>query len=229
LADHAAGRRPAFDALVATYQAPVVNYLSRLMGDREDAADLAQDTFLKVYLALPGLRPDHVRGWVYRIATNVCLDALRHRALVRWTSLGARPGGAVGWGGGEEGPAPATPLAGLWRDGRPRGGGGGGRPPALGVARAPDPAADPERCALRAELAREVRAVLGRLPPRYRATLVLREWHGLACAEIGATLGVSRRAAISLLFRARARFREEWARTSDRPPSAAREAPAPVA
>jgi RNA polymerase sigma-70 factor (ECF subfamily) len=97
------------------------------------------------------------------------------------------------------------------------------------VARAPDPDADPERCALRAEQAREVHAVLERLPPRYRAALVLREWRGLSYAEIGTALGVSLSAVKTVLFRARVRFRAEWTRTCDRPPSAAREAPAPGA
>jgi RNA polymerase sigma-70 factor (ECF subfamily) len=202
----------------------------RLMGDREDAYDLTQEAFLRVYLDLPRARPAHVQGWVYRIATNVCLDALRHRALVRWASLEG-PSGAGGGGGGGGGRgarlAVATPLTGLWRDSRSRSGGGAHRPPALGVARAPDPDADPERCALRAEQAREVHAVLERLPRRYRAALVLREWRGLSYAEIGAAFGVSLSAVKTLLFRARVRFRDEWARTCDRPPPAAGGTPAP--
>jgi RNA polymerase sigma-70 factor (ECF subfamily) len=233
-ADRLADGRPAFDALFATYRAAVHNYVYRLMGDREDAYDLTQEAFLRVYLDLPRARPAHVQGWVYRVATNVCLDALRHRALVRWTSLEGRPGVAWGDGGGggvgrEARLALATPLVRLWRDGRSRGGGGADRPPALGVARAPDPDTDPERCALRAEQAREVHAVLEQLPPRYRAALVLREWRGLSYAEIGTALGVSLSAVKTVLFRARVRFREEWTRTCDRPPSAAREAPAPGA
>ena len=171
------------------------------MGDREVAADLTQDAFLKAYLALPRLRPDHVQAWVYRIATNVCLDALRHRARVRWASLEGDPGG-----GGTGRPTPATPLAALWRAGA------GGRPQPPGLARVPDPDADPERCALRAEQAGEVRAVLERLPPRHRAVLVLREWRGLSFAEIGAELGVPRKTVKGQLFNARARFRREWDR-----------------
>ena len=86
------------------------------------------------------------------------------------------------------------------------------------MARAPDPDADPERCALRAEQAGEVRAVLERLPPRHRAVLVLREWRGLSCAEIGAALGVPRKTVTGLLFNARARFRREWGRPGGRWP-----------
>ena len=123
--------------------------------------------------------------------------------------------------------APATPLAALWRSGRPRCPGADVRPQPLGLTRAPDPDADPERCALRAEQAGEVRAVLERLPPRHRAVLALREWHGLAYAEIGAALGLSRKQTKHRLFRARAAFRREWSRT--RGPWPERPAAAPAA
>jgi RNA polymerase sigma-70 factor, ECF subfamily len=229
-AGHVADHRSAFDALFATYRAPIHSYVARLVGDREDAADLTQDAFLKAYLALPRLRPDHVQAWLYRIATNVCLDALRHRALLRWTSLEGCPrgaGGGAGSGSGTGSMAPATPLAALWRSGRPRCPGADGRPQPLGLTRAPDPDADPERCALRAEQAGEVRAVLERLPPRHRAVLALREWHGLAYAEIGAALGLSRKQTKHRLFRARAAFRREWSRT--RGPWPGRPAAAPAA
>jgi RNA polymerase sigma-70 factor, ECF subfamily len=79
-----AGGDLTFEALFATYRAPIHSYVHRLMGNREDADDLTQETFAKLYRALPRFRPVHVRGWVYRIATNACLDELRHRSLVRW-------------------------------------------------------------------------------------------------------------------------------------------------
>jgi RNA polymerase sigma-70 factor, ECF subfamily len=80
-----AGDHGAFEALVARYQGAIYNYVYRLMGSAEDAGDLTQDTFLKAYLALPRTSDDlRVGAWLYRIATNVCLDELRHRKLVRW-------------------------------------------------------------------------------------------------------------------------------------------------
>ena len=79
------GEHGAFEALVGRYQGALYTYVYRLMGSAEDAADLVQDALLKAYLALPRTSADlRVGAWLYRIATNVCLDELRHRKLVRW-------------------------------------------------------------------------------------------------------------------------------------------------
>jgi RNA polymerase sigma-70 factor (ECF subfamily) len=78
------GVRPTFEALFAAYHAPIHHYVHRMMGNREDADDLTQETFVKLYRALPRFRPGHVQAWVYRIATNACLDELRHRNLITW-------------------------------------------------------------------------------------------------------------------------------------------------
>lgn len=78
-------RRARFDTLYARYHLPIYNYIVRLVGDRDAADDLLQDTFVKVYKAL-----DHVpdgegeKPWIYRIATNTCYDLLRRRRLISW-------------------------------------------------------------------------------------------------------------------------------------------------
>lgn len=80
-----AGDHAAFEAIFNQYQSAIYNYAYRLMGDPEDAFDLTQDTFLKAYQALPRTSHDlRVGAWLYRIATNVCLDELRHRKLIKW-------------------------------------------------------------------------------------------------------------------------------------------------
>ncbi len=82
------GSDAAFSALFERFQAPIVNYLYRLVGDWEVANDLAQDSFLKAYNALP--RTDdtlQVSPWLYRIATNTALDALRRRKRITWVPL----------------------------------------------------------------------------------------------------------------------------------------------
>jgi RNA polymerase sigma-70 factor (ECF subfamily) len=80
-----AGDHAAFEVIFNQYQTQIYNYIYRLMGSAEDAYDLTQDTFLKAYLALPKTSDDlRVGAWLYRIATNVCLDELRHRKLVKW-------------------------------------------------------------------------------------------------------------------------------------------------
>ena len=80
-----AGDHEAFEHLFNQYQAQIYNYIYRLMGSAEDANDMTQDTFLKAYLALSKTSQDlRVGAWLYRIATNVCLDELRHRKLIKW-------------------------------------------------------------------------------------------------------------------------------------------------
>ncbi len=80
-----AGEHAAFEQLFNQYQTQIYNYIYRLMGSSEDANDLTQDTFLKAYLALSRTSQDlRVGAWLYRIATNVCLDQLRHRKLIKW-------------------------------------------------------------------------------------------------------------------------------------------------
>jgi RNA polymerase sigma-70 factor (ECF subfamily) len=80
-----AGDHAAFETIFTQYQTQIYNYIYRLMGSAEDAYDMTQDTFLKAYLALPKTSDDlRVGAWLYRIATNVCLDELRHRKLLKW-------------------------------------------------------------------------------------------------------------------------------------------------
>jgi RNA polymerase sigma-70 factor (ECF subfamily) len=79
------GSEQAFAALFERFQMPIVNYIYRIVGDWELANDLAQDTFLKAYNALP--RTDdtlQISPWLYRIASNTALDALRRRKRITW-------------------------------------------------------------------------------------------------------------------------------------------------
>src|SRR5215218_5139289 len=79
------GDREAFGVLFDRYQTPIVNYLYRVVGDWELATDLAQDSFLKAYQALGRTDPDlQIAPWLYRIATNTALDALRRRKRITW-------------------------------------------------------------------------------------------------------------------------------------------------
>jgi RNA polymerase sigma-70 factor (ECF subfamily) len=80
-----AGDQAAFGQIFDQYQTPLVNYLYRVVGDWELAADLAQDTFLKAYQALARTEETLQLGsWLYRIATNTALDALRRRKRITW-------------------------------------------------------------------------------------------------------------------------------------------------
>lgn len=70
----------AFEELVFAYEKPIYSHLYRLVGRREDAEDLTQETFIKAYKHRLSLNPaGNVRAWLYRIATNTAYDWLRRQ------------------------------------------------------------------------------------------------------------------------------------------------------
>lgn len=85
LAKVAAGDANAFAALVEAHQERLLRLCERLLGDAEEARDAAQEVFLKAYRKAADFRPQgQVYTWLYRIATNHCLNQLRRRRLVRF-------------------------------------------------------------------------------------------------------------------------------------------------
>jgi RNA polymerase sigma-70 factor (ECF subfamily) len=67
-------------ALFETYHDRIYRYTLRIVRDRAEAEDLTQETFLRAHGHRDSLRdPAAARGWLYRIATHVCLDRLRQR------------------------------------------------------------------------------------------------------------------------------------------------------
>lgn len=77
-----------FEKLVTAYEKNVYNIVLRMVGDPDDAADMTQETFIKAYRALSGFRGDSkFSSWLYRIASNVCLDFLRSRSRHPQVSL----------------------------------------------------------------------------------------------------------------------------------------------
>ena len=83
-----AGDRKAFSELVRRYQRPVHRYLLRMLGSHDDAMELTQDAFIKAWQALPQWQPEaQFRTWLFRIANNTALDALRRRKLVEFVPL----------------------------------------------------------------------------------------------------------------------------------------------
>jgi RNA polymerase sigma-70 factor (ECF subfamily) len=80
---------PSFEALVERYSSEIYAYLWRLLRDPELASDVLQDTFLRAWRAFPRLRHhDHLRAWLYTIATNRARSV--HRARARRESGYAR-------------------------------------------------------------------------------------------------------------------------------------------
>ncbi len=79
-----AGDSDAFEALVRAYDRGVLRIAMNLLRSQEDAADVYQEAFTKVYRNLHSFRFDcSFQSWLYRIVTNCCLDMLRKRKVRR--------------------------------------------------------------------------------------------------------------------------------------------------
>ncbi len=74
------GDAESFELLLRRYRGPMVSYFSRMVRDRALAEDLAQDVFLRVYQARHRYKAEaRFTTWLYRIATNLALNAIRDR------------------------------------------------------------------------------------------------------------------------------------------------------
>ncbi len=74
------GDRGAYGELVQRYQASVVNVVYHMCSDAQLAQDAAQEAFIQAWLHLPSYRPQSsLRNWLYRIAVNAALDAIRRQ------------------------------------------------------------------------------------------------------------------------------------------------------
>jgi len=94
LSDHAlieatrGGDEAAFAEVMSRYRSPITNYLYRFLNDYEEAVDLAQETFVRVYFALDRYHTGFAFStYIYRIATNLAISELRRRKRRRLLSL----------------------------------------------------------------------------------------------------------------------------------------------
>ncbi len=82
------GDEPAFAEIVRRYRNPITNYLYRFLNDYEEAVDLAQETFVRVYFALERYHTEYAFStYIYRIATNLAISELRKRKRRKLVSL----------------------------------------------------------------------------------------------------------------------------------------------
>jgi RNA polymerase sigma-70 factor (ECF subfamily) len=73
----------AFEALVRRHQGPLYNFCYRMLGQAEDAADVAQETFVQLYSHLGRLdEREPIAPWLFRVARNRCIDVIRRRRTV---------------------------------------------------------------------------------------------------------------------------------------------------
>ena len=179
------GDEDAFRALTDPHRRELQLHCYRIVGSMQDAEDLVQETLLAAWRALDGFEGRaSVRSWLYRIATNTCLNALRARSRrPRELQTMADP------------PPPTRRIDPVWVE---------PYPDAL-LDEIADASPGPE-ARYEAKEAIELAFVLALqgLPPRQRAVLVLRDVLGFRGAEVAEMLGVGELAVKGALQRARA-------------------------
>lgn len=83
-----AGDTDAFEALVLEHQNKVYSLALRMVGNEEDARDMAQEAFIRAFNSLASFRGESKFSvWLYRLTSNICIDFLRGRAKRRTVSL----------------------------------------------------------------------------------------------------------------------------------------------
>jgi RNA polymerase sigma-70 factor (ECF subfamily) len=176
-----AGEREVFGPLVRRYERELFGYLRRYLGDDDLADDVFQNTFVQVYLKIRQYEPGRpARPWLYAIATNQAIDALRRRNR----RADQRADAAVT----------------ADEDGQPR--------PLFELMPAPGDA--PPDTADRAEQRELVRAAVDRLPDLLRQVVVLAYFQGLKYRDIADALDIPVGTVKSRLHAALARLTEEW-------------------
>ncbi len=181
-----AGDEHAFRELTDPYRRELQVHCYRMLGSLTDAEDMLQETLLAAWRGLAGFQERaSVRSWLYRIATNQCLNALRAASR----RIPAEPAPPF------QPPAPTRRGEITWLQ---------PYPDAL-LEGVPDPAPGPE-VRYQATEAVELAFVAGlqRLPPRQAAALLLRDVLGFGTGEVAGLLGTSQTAVKGTLQRARA-------------------------
>jgi RNA polymerase sigma-70 factor (ECF subfamily) len=187
---------PAFAALVERHRAELHLHCYRFMAATQDAEDLVQETFLRAWAKRASFQGrSTVRAWLYGIATNACLDALRRRAR-RVT-----PPEVTGPADPLARPGPATDLP--WLEPYPD----------LLLENVVAAGVDPEAMLVRREATElAFMAAIQHLPPRQRAVLILRDVVEWSAKETATALDMTVVSVNSALQRARETLRRRWVR-----------------
>lgn len=172
------GDQRAFKLLVERYQRKIYGVALGMLRDKEEARDVSQEAFVKVYRYLEHFKGDSsFYTWLYRITVNVCIDVIRRRG-------GGRADVEL-----DEGQLLDTAEANI-----------GALGTRLGT--------NPQKSALRKELAEKIQQALEEIPEKHRAILLLREIEGMSYEDLARTLEIPKGTVMSRLFHARAKMQK---------------------
>jgi len=183
-----------FEELVRRYRRELHVHCYRMLGSFDEAEDHVQEVLLRAWRSRERFQGrSSMRTWLYRIATNACLDTLRRDAR-RVTPAPAEPSAASA----DSGPSVAAMP---WLQ---------PYPDSLLDELAVDQPGPEEMAVTRETLSLAFLATIQLLPPRQRAVLILRDVSNWSTAEAAAMLGMTVPAVNSALQRARATVRNQW-------------------
>jgi RNA polymerase sigma-70 factor, ECF subfamily len=188
-----------FGEIIEPFRRELLVHCYRMLGSVADAEDVLQDVLVKAWQGLPAFEgKSSLRGWLYKIATNTCLDALdRRRVQTRVLPHVVEPPGDP-----RAAPPPPSSREHLWIGPLPEDLVASGEP-------GPDARYDQNESVALAFL-----TVLQSLPARQRAAVVLRDVLGFTADETAAMLDLSVAAANSALQRARETLEKDHKKTS---------------
>ena len=188
----ASGDQAALAQLLTDHQGRLYQVCLRMLGHRDDAAEVCQDALLKVVQHIREFRGSSaISTWMVRIAMNLCVSHLRKRKLRRTVSIEAPLDGSGGGGGG--------------------GSGGDGDDVTLRMRLAEQREPTAAACVERKEMLAALHAALQRIDEDFRGVLVLRDIEQMDYSQIAEVLGLPVGTVKSRLFRARLALRRELA------------------
>ncbi|MDM8541880.1 RNA polymerase sigma factor [Desulfococcaceae bacterium HSG9] len=174
-----AGRSDLFHLLVKRYQHKLYNFGLRMCGNKHDAEDMVQDTFLNVFRFLNNFRHESkFKNWLYKVAASACLQRKRV------SKYAPEPEKELSW----------EALTGVIDMNK--------------LAETPRWASQPLENVLNAELSDHIKAAILALPEKYRVVIVLRDIEGFSTAEAAKILGLSQTNVKVRLHRARLFLKE---------------------
>jgi RNA polymerase sigma-70 factor (ECF subfamily) len=173
------GDQRAFKLLVERYQRKVYGVALGMLKDKEEARDIAQEAFIKVYRYVEYFKGDaSFYTWLYRITVNICIDSMRRK--------GSKGNEHLEF---DESLQLDTAEANL-----------GALGTRLGT--------NPQKSALRRELAERITAAIAQIPEAHRQILLLREVEGMSYEDIARTLEIPKGTVMSRLFHARLKMQK---------------------